>query len=86
MGQFAFSKSFNMLRDRQLAHAIRLIRFGIRLLGPLTPVSWLMRIGFETPGIPIARDLRKLLNWSFVQMDERIEVHASRRTKLQCKY
>ena len=79
MGQFAFSKSFNNLRDKRLHEAIRMIRSGMSLIGPLTPVPWLVRIGFENPVTTIARDLHKLLTWSSEQMDERINVMRSKR-------
>lgn len=73
MGYFAFSKSFNMLRDKNYHHAIRLIRSGMSLVGPFSPVPWAIRIGFEIPVISMARDLHKLLRWCAEQMDERIE-------------
>lgn len=75
MGQFAFSKSFNNLRDRKLHDAIRMIHSGMSLTGPFTPVPWLIRIGFENPIAGMARDLHRLLKWCSEQMDERIEVY-----------
>lgn len=50
MGQVAFSKDFNMLRGAQWHSAIKVFRDGLAILGPLTPVPWLMRIGSDTPG------------------------------------
>lgn len=82
MGQFAFSKSFNNLRDRKLHNAIRMIRSGMGLIGPFTPVPWLIRIGFENPMAAMAQDLHKLLKWCSQQMDERIEVNV--RQKKSC--
>lgn len=82
MGQFAFSKSFNNLRDRKLHNAIRMIRSGMGLTGPFTPVPWLIRIGFENPMAAMAQDLHKLLKWCSQQMDERIEVNV--RQKKSC--
>ena len=79
MGQFAFSKSFNNLREKRLHEAIRMIRSGMSLIGPFTPVPWLIRIGFENPVTTIARDLHKLLRWCSEQMDERINVIVSKR-------
>ncbi|KAL9134417.1 MAG: hypothetical protein Q9175_004399 [Cornicularia normoerica] len=74
MGQFAYSKSFNNLRDRKLHEALRMIRVGMGLTGPFTPVPWLIRIAFENPIATMARDLHKLLRWCSEQMDERIEI------------
>lgn len=79
MGQFAFSKSFNNLREKRLHEAIRMIRSGMSLIGPFTPVPWLVRIGVENPVTTIARDLHKLLRWCSEQMDERINVIVSKR-------
>ena len=74
MGQFAFSKSFNNLRDKKLHEALTMIRTGMSLTGPFSPVPWLIRIGFENPILAITRDLHRLLKWCSEQMDERIEV------------
>ena len=79
MGQFAFSKSFNNLREKRLHEAIRMIHSGMSLIGPFTPVPWLVRIGFENPVTTIARDLHKLLKWCSEQTDERINVILSKR-------
>jgi hypothetical protein len=73
MGYFAFSKSFNMLRDKKHHDAIHLIRSGMSLVGPFSPVPWAIRIGFEIPLMSMARDLHRLLGWCAEQMDERIE-------------
>ena len=51
-----------------------MIRSGMSLIGPFTPVPWLVRIGFENPIAPMARDLHKLLRWCSEQMDQRIAV------------
>ena len=42
MGQVAFSKDFGMLRDAQWHSAIKVLRDGMAVLGPLSPVPWLM--------------------------------------------
>ena len=51
-----------------------MIRSDMSLIGPFTPVPWLVRIGFEDPETTMARDLHKLLRWCSEQMDERINV------------
>ena len=74
MSQVSFSKSFNMLRHREWHHAIQLLRFGMALVGPFTPVPWLMRIGSDIPALQIARNLNNMVAWCAQHMDERIEV------------
>ncbi len=74
MGQFAFSKSFNNLKDQKLHVATQMIRSGMSLTGPFSPVPWLIRLGFESPIVAIVRDLHKLLKWCSEQMDERVNV------------
>ena len=74
MGDLAFARSFRMLHDRQWHHAIVLLRGGLALLGPLSPVPWLARIFFSIPGIPIVKDWKKMRTWSMNLMTERIAV------------
>ena len=47
MGQLAFSKDFNMLRNTQWHSAIKVLHDGLAVLGPLTPVPWLMILGSD---------------------------------------
>ena len=49
MGQVAFSKDFNMLKSAQWHSAIKMLRDGLAVLGPLTPVPWLMKLGSDIP-------------------------------------
>ena len=86
MGQFAFSRSFNNLRDKRLHDTVRMIRSGMRLVGPFTPVPWLIRVGFENPMTSMARDLHRLLIWCSKQMDERINVISDLGYKLVRRY
>ncbi|KAL8696833.1 MAG: hypothetical protein Q9224_002597, partial [Gallowayella concinna] len=73
MGQSAFSKSFNMLKTQKWHHVVQLLRAGLELVGPLTPVPWLVRIGFDIPIMPVVRDFQKMEAWCAERMDERIE-------------
>ena len=47
MGQVAFSKDFKMLEDAKWHAGIKVIRDGLAVLGPLTPVPWLMILGSD---------------------------------------
>ncbi|MCJ1457542.1 hypothetical protein MMC28_007910 [Mycoblastus sanguinarius] len=73
MGQFAFSRSFNMLKDKKEHHAVKMLRAGLGLVGPFTPVPWLVRIAFDIPVLPIVRNFQKMEAWSAERIDERIK-------------
>lgn len=47
MGQVAFSKDFNMLKDMQWHSGIKVLHDGIAPLGPLTPVPWFVIMGSD---------------------------------------
>ncbi len=70
MGQIAFSKSFNMLENGEWHHAIQTLRSGMALVGPFTPVPWLMQLGSEFP----STSLKRMFVWCTQQMDDRIKV------------
>lgn len=74
MGQFAFSKSFGMLRSQTWHESVQLLRAGLALVGPFTPVPWLVRIAFDIPVLRIVRDFQSMASWCTKRMDERIEV------------
>ena len=75
MGEFAFGKSFGMLRDEQWHRAVLLLRRAMRLLGPLSPVPWLAQIAFYIfPWFWVIRDWHTMLDWCRERMSERISV------------
>ena len=74
MGQLAFSNSFGMLEEEKWHHAISLLRKGLELVGPFTPVPWLTRIAFDVPILPTVRNFVKMEEWCARRMDERISV------------
>ncbi|KAL8891148.1 MAG: hypothetical protein Q9192_005778, partial [Flavoplaca navasiana] len=73
MGQFAFSKSFNMLKTQSWHHVVQMLRAGLEVVGPLSPVPWLVRIGFDLPVSSVVRDFQKMERWCAERMDERIK-------------
>ena len=79
VGQFAFSKSFNMMKEKGWHSALTTLRLGFGCLGFYTPVPWLMRMIFDLPFFPQIRDFKSMIAWASRRMDERIEV--SRRSK-----
>lgn len=77
MGILAFSKSFQMLQGGKWHHAIKMLRKGLELVGPFTPVPWLTRIAFDVPVLPTVRNFLKMGDWCARRMDERISVGSS---------
>lgn len=74
MGQFAFSKPFDMLIGKKWHHAVQMLRAGLALVGPLSPTPWLVRLAVDFPVVSVVRDFQKMEAWCADQMDERIEV------------
>ncbi|KAI2615890.1 cytochrome P450 [Hypoxylon sp. NC1633] len=73
MGEFAFGRSFNMLRDKKWHFAVRLLRRAMSLLGPFSPVPWLAQIAFYiTPWMYIVRDWLNMMQWCKDRMGERL--------------
>ena len=64
MGQVAFSKDFNMLRGAQWHSAVKVLRDGLAMLGPLTPVPWLMNLGSDIP-VGSSRDFKAMVCFRF---------------------
>ena len=60
MGQVAFSKDFNMLRGAKWHAGVKVLRDGMEILGPLSPVPWLMILGSFIPTRQ-ARDFSKMV-------------------------
>lgn len=67
MGQVAFSKDFNMLRSAQWHSAIKTLHDGMAMLGPLTPIPWLMCLGSDIP-MGSARDFKTMVRSCFVSL------------------
>jgi hypothetical protein len=72
MGEFAFATSFNMLKTGKWDKGIKLVREGIDILGPISPVPWLAQIGFLIPGV--AMSWKQMLAWCTRIMKERLAV------------
>ena len=64
MGQVAFSKDFNMLKGADWHSAIKVLREGMKILGPLSPAPWLMSLGSHVP-TRSARDFNKMVWFPF---------------------
>lgn len=74
MGHFAFSRSFGMLESQEWHYIVQLLRAGLALVGPFTPVPWLVRLAFDIPLLRIVRDFHSMTSWCTKQMNERIKV------------
>ncbi|KAL8728584.1 MAG: hypothetical protein Q9166_005317 [cf. Caloplaca sp. 2 TL-2023] len=82
MGDFAFGKSFNMLENREWHFIIMGLREALSLLGPLSPVPWLVQFGFSLAGfLPFVRDWFAMTRWCRTQIENRaksIELNPTR--------
>ncbi|KAH8901372.1 cytochrome P450 [Thozetella sp. PMI_491] len=77
MGEFAFARSFNMLRDERWHSAVYLLRRAMSLLGPFSAVPWLAQIAFYvTPWMYIVRDWLGMMEWCKERMRERIQARS----------
>jgi hypothetical protein len=72
MGDFAFATSFNMLKTGKWHEGVKLVRDGMDILGPISPVPWLAQIGFMIPGA--AKSWKQMLAWCTRIMKERVAV------------
>ena len=72
MGDFAFGNSFDMMRNGKNHFAVDLLRQGMAVIGPFTPVPWLFIIGKSLPGL--ASRWKRMLAWTTAQMKSRMEV------------
>ncbi|KAI1412243.1 cytochrome P450 [Hypoxylon sp. FL1857] len=79
MGEFAFARSFGMLRDEKWHFAVRLLRKAMSLLGPFSPVPWIAQIAFYiTPWMYVVRDWLAMMQWCRDRMGERIQAKVTR--------
>ena len=66
------AKSFDMLRDEKWHYVIMMIRKFLALLGPITPVPWMARLGLSIPGA--TPDWNSFVTWCKTRMGECIEM------------
>ena len=75
MGDFVFNKSFGMLQNQEWHHIIVLLQRAMSLLGPFSPVPWLVQIGFKIlPRFGVLGDWFDMVAWCEKQMRERADV------------
>lgn len=72
MSDLAFGEPLNMLESDENHFTVSLLQDGMDLLGPLSPVPWLVRIGFGIPGV--AQNFKRLLAWSAKKLEYRLQV------------
>lgn len=80
MGDLAFGEPLDMLTSDSNHFAVGLLQNGMDLLGPLSPVPWLVRIGLSIPGV--AANFKTLLAWSAKKLEHRMQVC---KLRLQCE-
>ncbi|KAL8831711.1 MAG: hypothetical protein Q9170_005173, partial [Blastenia crenularia] len=71
MSDLAFGEPLNMLISDENHFVVGLLQDGMDLLGPLSPVPWLVRIGLSIPYV--ASNFKTLLAWSAKKLQYRIQ-------------
>jgi len=75
MAEFAFAESFGMLDNEEYHHVILMLRRGLKLLGPFSPVLWLARIGLILfPRVWRMADWNNMMAYCREKMSQRIKV------------
>lgn len=73
MGDFVFSKSFNMLQMQRWHHIITRLQRAISLLGPFSPSPWLIHVAFHiVPPFWALRDWFDSVAWCQNEMCDRL--------------
>ncbi|KAI1115756.1 cytochrome P450 [Nemania sp. NC0429] len=74
MGDFTFSKSFNMLETQQWHHFVLQNQNARKLLGPLAATPWLLHLGLTLlPRVLWVKDWYDSVKWCQAQMTERLQ-------------
>ncbi|KXH40889.1 cytochrome P450 [Colletotrichum simmondsii] len=74
MGDFVFSKSFDMLHQQQWHHIIVRLQRALSLLGPFSPAPWLIQVGFKLgPRTSVLKDWFDMVAWCEQQMRVRLD-------------
>lgn len=72
MGDFAFGKSFNMLKTGRNHYAIDWLERSMLLLGLFSPIPWAMPVGAIAPFVGTC--FRQFIHWCNEQVDERRDI------------
>ncbi|KAB8236623.1 cytochrome P450 [Aspergillus alliaceus] len=76
MGDFIFYETFEMLSDRRWNHVIILLQRALSVLGPLSPVPWLVHIAFKLlPRVWILKDWFDMVAWCESRLRKRRLIH-----------
>jgi tryprostatin B 6-hydroxylase len=69
VGDLAFGKSFDMLKNGRIHFAIELLQRGMAPTGLLTPISWMIPVMAAAP--IIGSEYRRLCDWCAEQVEQR---------------
>lgn len=72
MGDFAFGKSFNMLKTGKNHFAIDWLESSMILLGLFSPIAWVIPVGAIAPFV--GSTFRRFIRWCNEQVDERRDI------------
>lgn len=82
MGEFVFSKSFGMLETQKWHHIIVRLQRALSLLGPMTPLPWLVHIAFDlAPRVSVLKDWFDIIAWCQSQMRDRLKNGSSNQSQ-----
>jgi tryprostatin B 6-hydroxylase len=81
MGDFILSMPFGMLDSRAWNEIIKKVQKGLCLLGPLSPVPWLLNLGLRFgPRLGFIRDWHNLESWCEMLIHQRLRSKSSTST------
>ncbi|KAI0400729.1 cytochrome P450 [Xylaria palmicola] len=79
MGEFAFSRSFQMMQEKKWHSKVRLLVDGMGAIGPVSPVPWLAQLAMSIrPRNHLTKNWHSLLRWCKDCMDRRLELKGER--------
>jgi tryprostatin B 6-hydroxylase len=73
MGDFVFSRSFEMLHRKEWHYIVTKLQKALALLGPASPAPWLMHFAFKLfPRVGVLKDWFEMTDWAETEMRERV--------------
>lgn len=74
MGDFCFGHSFDLLQKQEWHSVVIKIQEAMNLIGPTTPLPWLVHLGFDT--LPFLKQVRtwfSMIEWCREQMEVKVQ-------------
>ena len=78
MGDFCFGSSFDLLQKQEWHSVVIKIQEAMNLIGPTTPLPWLVHLGFDTlPFLNQVRTWFSMIKWCREQMEIKVQVRST---------